>query len=194
MNGSSEAPEPSRPLAIVVGFIGKFPVAGISLYNIHYIVGLQELGYEIHYVERQNLPQECYDPVLGGITDDPTYALGYLARTMVDLGITPDRYSFIDWSNVCHGSGWSRLISALGTADFVLNLADETWFDELELCPHRAFVDGDPVFTQVAMADESGLMNKALANYDTLFSIGTRIGAADCPIPTEGRNWLPTRP
>ena len=32
----------SKPLAVVVGFIGKFPVAGMALYNLHYLAGLIE--------------------------------------------------------------------------------------------------------------------------------------------------------
>jgi len=53
----------NKPLAVVVGFIGKLPLAGMSLYNLHYIAGLQALGYEVHYVERQNKANECYDSV-----------------------------------------------------------------------------------------------------------------------------------
>ena len=181
------------PLAVVVGFVGKLPVAGMTQYNVHYIAGLQDLGYEVHYVERQNRPQECYDPIGGGFTDDPAYALHYLASVMADLEIGSEGWSFIDRDDACHGSDWSKLALALMEADFVLTLADETWFDELEFCAHRAFIDGDPVFTQMAMADKSTIVGRALASYDTLFSTGTRIGLEDCPIPPQGRRWLPTR-
>lgn len=34
----------TRPLAVVVGFIGKLPLVGMSLYNLHYIAGLQALA------------------------------------------------------------------------------------------------------------------------------------------------------
>jgi hypothetical protein len=30
------------------GYIGKLPYVGMSLYNLH-IVGLQDLGYDVHY-------------------------------------------------------------------------------------------------------------------------------------------------
>src|SRR6202007_1886295 len=55
----------------------------------------------------------------------------------------------------------------------------------------RAFIDGDPLFTQVAMlAGEA----PGLDHYETLFSYGTRIGKPDCTVPAAGRNWIPTRP
>ena len=77
----------NRPLAILVGFIGKYPVAGMTLYNLHHIVGLQELGYDVHYVERQNVPDEYYDPISDQWADKPTYAAGYLEKALSQIGI-----------------------------------------------------------------------------------------------------------
>jgi hypothetical protein len=181
----------SKPLAVVCGFIGKSPVAGMSLYNLHYICGLQELGYEVHYVERQNGPDECYNPQVSDSTDDCSFAIDYLLRILPDYGIPAGRFSFIDREDQCHGSGWTALREALDRADFLLTLADRTWFEELERCPRRAFVDGDPLYTQVAMlAGEAG----ELAHYDTLFSYCTRMGQLDCKVPSAGRTWIPARP
>ena len=113
----------TKPLATVVGAIGKLPLAGLSLYNIHHIAGLQELGYEVHYVERQNKPEDCYDPAAGRMTDDPCYELEYLRNLLPRFGIPCERYSFIDRENRCHGATWGALGEALGRADFVLTLA-----------------------------------------------------------------------
>jgi len=184
----------TKPIAIVVGFIGKLPVAGMALYNLHYISGLQVLGYDVHYVERQNRPDECYDPVADVMTDDPRYALSDLQSLLPRYGITRERFSFIDREDRCHGSGWVALRAALDDADFILTLCDPTWFDELERCPRRGFVDGDPLFTQVAMLKDEGNMSAALTRYDTLFTYGVRMGMADCTLPTAGRKWIPTRP
>jgi hypothetical protein len=178
-------------LAVVVGFIGKLPVAGMSLYNFHYICGLQTLGYEVHYVERQNRADECYNPTSSVFSDDASFALDYLSKLLPDYCISRERFSFIDRQERCHGSGWKALGEVLDQADFVLTIADRTWFDELERCPRRAFVDGDPAFTQVAMLTANA---PELAHYDTLFTYGTRIGKSDCTVPSAGRNWIPTRP
>ena len=183
----------SKPIAIAVGGIGKIPYAGMSLYYLHYIVGLRELGYDVHYVERQNNPKECYDPTADVMTDDFRYAVQYLDGLMPRYGISRERFSFIDREQRCHGSGWKNLRKALDNADFVLTLADPTWFDELECCPRRGFIDGDPLFTQVAMTDGKG-SRAAVLRYDTLFTYGVRMGMPDCTLPTGGRKWIPTRP
>ena len=182
----------SRPLAIVVGFIGKQPVAGMAYYNIHYIVGLQELGYDVHFVERQNQPLECYDPSINDITDNPEYALQFLAAVLPRFNI--DRFSFIDRENRCHGSGWEELKAAIRRAEFVLTLADETWFDELGMCEQRAFIDGDPMITQIGMLNEDPYISLAVRNYPVLFSYATRMGKPDCTVPSLGREWMPARP
>jgi hypothetical protein len=183
----------SRPLAVVIGFIGKLPMAGMALYNLHYVAGLQELGYDVHYVERQNEPGDYYDPRLDAMSDETAYGLGYLVAVLTRFAISTERMSLIDGDGRCHGSGWASLEEALDRADFVLDLADATWFDALERCPRRAFVDGDPLFTQAAML-ENGPIAATLTRYDTLFTYCTRLGAPDCPVPAVGREWIPTRP
>lgn len=184
----------SRPLAVCVGSIGKLPLAGLSLYDLHHVVGLADLGYEVHYVERQNTPAECYDPLADDMTDDPSFARQYIESLLPRFGIESPHYSFIDRSNRCFGSSWTQLREALERADFVLTIADPTWFDELALCPRRAFIDGDPLFTQVAMLEADGPASCAPEHYDVAFTYGTRIGRPDCLIPAVGRRWLPARP
>ncbi len=183
----------SAPIAVVVGFAGKWPLAGLMLYNLHYLAGLAELGYEVHYVERQNSPHDYYDPRSDELTADVTAGFAALEAIMPAVGIGPDRFSLIDLEGGCHGAGWETLGDALDRAQFVLTLADSTWFDELERCPRRAFVDGDPLFTQAAMlgADPSF---RALDHYDVLFTYGTRMGQSGCEVPDAGRRWIPTRP
>ena len=184
----------AKPLAVVIGFIGKIPLAGMSLFNLHYVAGLRALGYEVHYVERQNTPYDCYDPSADAMADDPQYAVGYLSALMPRFGFTRNRFSFIDSRGRCEGSGWKSLLEALDRADFILTLCDLTWFDELEQCRRRAFVDGDPMFTQVRMLSKDEPVSDVLKHYDTLFTYGVRIGQSDCTIPSAGRDWIPTRP
>jgi hypothetical protein len=184
----------SGKLAIVVGFVGKLPYAGMALYNLHHILGLQDLGYDVHYVERQNTPDDCYDPVADVMTDDYSYALAHLRRELVRVGLGPEHFSFIDRTNGCHGAGWSKLRDLLGRADFVLTLATPTWFDELERCPNRAFVDGDPLFTQAAMLHGHEPTDRAPDHYTVLFTYAVRIGKPDCMVPDAQRRWIPTRP
>ena len=179
--------------AVVVGGIGKLPYAGMTFHYLHYVLGLTELGYDVHYVERQNRAQETYDPTRDEMTDRPDTALRHLDGVMRRFG-QARRWSFIDRTGAAHGTGWSELRRILAAADFVLTVADPTWFDELDLCERRLFVDGDPMFTQVALSEGQGTRSVAPDHYDTLFTFASRIGAPDCLVPTCGRHWIPTRP
>lgn len=183
-----------KPTAVVIGGVGKLPYAGISLYYLHHVTGLQKLGYEVHYVERQNRRHECYDPETNRMTDEPGYALRYLADILPRFGIDNDHYSFIDRADACFGAGWERLRAALDRAEFVLTVADPTWFDELERCSRRLYIDGDPMFTQVAMATGTGTRAEAATHYDCLFTYAMRIDRPDCTVPTAGRKWFGARP
>ena len=184
----------SERLAVVLGSIGKLPLGGWSYALLHHLVGLQELGYRLHYVERLNRANECYDAVADAMTDDHAYALSYLESLLPAFLRPGDRWSFIDRANECHGADWDSLRTSIRGADFVLTVADPAWFDELEQCARRAFIDVDPVFTQAALISGNGARAEALAHYDVLFTYAVRLGAEDCPVPSAGRSWLPARP
>jgi hypothetical protein len=163
------------------------------MYYVHHVLGLLELGYRVHYVERQNRDGETYDPSVNAMTDRPDFALGYLS-TVADRFGFGDHWSFIDRAGVCHGAGWGALRAALDDADFVLTVADPTWFDDLGRCERRLFIDGDPLFTQVAFVTGEGSRAEPPHHYDTLFTYAVRIGTDDCLVPDGGRDWLPARP
>jgi hypothetical protein len=182
----------SRPAVVLVGGVGKLPYAGASFYYLHYARGLIELGYEVVYVERQGRTNEYYDPSTRAMTNDLSYALGYLPDVLAQFGV--DHWALVDLEGKCHGAGEKAMTRALDRADFVLTVADPTWFEELERCERRAYVDGDPLFTQAAMVSGAGARGEAPLHYPILFTYGTRIGATDCTVPSAGRDWIPTRP
>jgi hypothetical protein len=166
----------------------------MAMYNFHYIAGLRELGYDVHYVERLNTPDECYDPSSNGFGDDPAYGLRWLSHCMEQNPAVRTPWTLIDRAGEHHGCGRQALCRDLREADFVLTLADPTWFDDLELCPRRAFVDGDPLFTQAAMLEPGSVISTALAMYPALFTYWTRQNAPDATVPKAGRDWVSTTP
>jgi hypothetical protein len=178
---------------VVAGFIGKLPMAGMALYNLHHIAGLQELGYDVHYVEQQNGRDDYYDPQRDEMTDSVEYGVEWVEAALRHVNVGRESFSVIDIERKCHGSGWRSLQAALERADFILNIADATWFDELELCPRRIFVDGDPLFTQAAMLRSRRLAER-ISNYGVLFTYCSRMGKPDCSVPDAGRKWIATRP
>jgi hypothetical protein len=184
----------TKPLAVVVGFVAKSPVAGMAMYNFHYIAGLLELGYDVHYVERHNGPDECYDAGSDTFGDDPSYGLEFIRNAHASMPAIATPWTVIDRKREYHGTTRAELCEALDRADFVLTLADPTWFDDLERCDRRVFLDGDPMFTQVKMLDPENEMAVAVSHYDTLFTYWTRQGAPDTKVPDAGRSWISTTP
>lgn len=180
--------------AVLVGFVVRSPVAGMAFYNLHYVAGLRELGYDVHYVEHLNAPNECYDPELDEFGDDPTYGLEWLHDAYRRLPPLATSSTVIDRTGRYHGLTRPKLCRVLDQADFVLTLADPTWFDDLGRCRQRAFLDGDPLFTQVRMLDPSSRTSAVMERYPTLFTYWTRQGAQDTTVPSAGREWISTRP
>jgi hypothetical protein len=68
------------------------------------------------------------------------------------------------------------------------------WRDEYEKPRRRAFIDVDPGFTQITLANGDPGWVEGVAKADRRFTFGQRIGAADCLIPQTGGPWLKTVP
>jgi hypothetical protein len=62
----------------------------------------------------------------------------------------------------------------------------------LDRVDRRVYVDLDPGFTQ--FWQEQGIAPGRLESHDFHFTVGANIGAADCPIPTNGLRWRPMPP
>jgi hypothetical protein len=69
-----------------------------------------------------------------------------------------------------------------------------TWRQEYEGPRRRAFIDVDPGFTQITLANGDQGWVDGVARAERRFTYGQRLGAADCPIPQTGGPWLKTRP
>src|SRR5262249_45481808 len=140
---------------MVVGSIGKLPYAGTTLFWLHYVVGLQELGYIVHYVENQNHPNEFYDPVSNRMTDDVGTAVANISTLDQAYGAAPEFFTLLDRAGQAYGTDREQLRSHARRADFVLDVGDPTWIDEFDECERRAFIDCDPMFTQAALTENA---------------------------------------
>jgi hypothetical protein len=68
------------------------------------------------------------------------------------------------------------------------------WRPEYELPRRRAYIDVDPGFTQIAIANGDAGLAEGIARAERRFTYAQRYGAADCAIPPAGGPWLKTRP
>jgi hypothetical protein len=67
------------------------------------------------------------------------------------------------------------------------------WRPEYQYPRQRIFIDVDPGFTQVKIAQGHQQLSQTVEYCDRLFTLGERLGEADCPIPDAGKKWLKTR-
>jgi hypothetical protein len=181
--------------AIVSGYFVGNPLGGHVLSILHWLVGLKRLGYDVVFVEHNDWAIGCYNPHSNEWSHDPSYGIGELTRIFDEVGL--GRWCFVDAYGKYHGLPRQDLERVCRDADVLISLWSVTWLEEFSTCRYRVFIDTDPGFTQFSMLPTP---SRSVAGYASpldfheRFTYGTRIGKPDCPIPTHGLTWLPTRP
>jgi hypothetical protein len=152
---------------------------GASWAVLQYFVGLSDLGHEVMLVEP--VPVAELEPE----SEVAAYfrSLPFLGGNAALLGERSERTV---------GASYSELLEFARSADLLLNVSGMLRDERLlETAPVRAFLDLDPGFNQVWHATGT---NMGFDLHTHCVSVGVRIGAEDCPIPTLGRDWIPTLP
>jgi hypothetical protein len=177
----------------VLGIVGQYPMAGVAWQAIHYLLGFQELGWDVYYVEDSGAPP--YDPRIGGPAEEPSYAVGYVAEVMRRIGFA-DRWVYLDMQrNETHGLPRPRLDALYRQAAVIVNLCGAT----APRAEHRQgarllYIETDPVYEQLRIANGVASSLGFLESHDVLFTYGENLGAPDCPVPLERFSWKTTRP
>jgi hypothetical protein len=184
----------SRPIAIVAGYLARYPLGGHLLSQYHFLAGLAKLGYEVVFLEHYGWELACYQPCTNTMSNDPTYGLGQILPFFERIGIR--RWCYADATGKWHGLQRDEVKRLCGEADFVLCASSTTWLEELRECRTRIFVDIDPGFTQFKMSPTPNTSCAGYASpydFNFHFTFGERVGKPDCPIPTRGLRWQPFR-
>ena len=71
---------PDRLRLVVLGMMGRCPVAGQTWLYLHWLSALRKLGHDVWYVEDD--PSWLYDPVTQCPTDDCTGAVAHVRRSL----------------------------------------------------------------------------------------------------------------
>jgi hypothetical protein len=185
----------AKPVAIVSGYLIGNPLGGHVLSILHYLVGLAKLGYDVVFVEKFEWSNRCYNPSSQTRSDDPSFGIGELCRYVRELGL--GRWCYVDKDGTYRGLSQKEMAGLCRESAVLISLWTVTWLPEFMECKRRIFIDLDPGFTQFAMLPTPSRSTQWYASpldYHVRFSYGTRLGKPDCPIPTHGLSWLPTRP
>jgi hypothetical protein len=187
--------ESMRPIAIVAGYFVGFPVGGHVMSILHWLAGLRQLGFDVVFAEQYEWGSGCWNPITAQAGDDPSYGIGVLRRHLEELGIS--HWCFVDAAGTYHGLSRHELQALCARSEVLIGLWTVTWLEEFLECRRRVFIDTDPGFTQFSMSPAPAPPGAGYASpiaFHEHFTYGTRIGRADCPIPTHGIDWQPTRP
>jgi hypothetical protein len=88
-----------------------------------------------------------------------------------------------------HGIALDALLARADDAALLVNLGGHLrWEPLLRRLRTRAFVDLDPGFTQIWLAEGR---DRSVAAHDLHFSVGMNVGTARCALPTGGLRWRP---
>ncbi|MBI2402690.1 MAG: hypothetical protein HYV20_08140 [Gemmatimonadetes bacterium] len=179
---------------VVLGMVGRMPLAGMAWQALHYLEGLRRLGWDVYYVE--DTGDWPYDPERNTITDDCRYAVDYLARVM-GWGGLGDRWAYRAPApdSRTFGLSESRLAAVWASADALINLCGATVLrDEHLRVPVRVYLETDPVLRQIEVAEGCRRTIRQLGAHTHLFTYGANLGAPDCPVPLGPFRYHATRP
>jgi hypothetical protein len=177
---------------IVTGLIGQYPLGGVAWDYLQYVVGLARLGHDVYYLE--DTGQWPYNPDEGGVSEDPGFTVRYLQGVMSRFGLE-ERWAYrFPGSDRWFGMPKSRREHALASADLLLNvsgtLARAVEYRDAAPRTRFAYVDSDPVFTQVKLVRGQHEFRRLVDAHDVHFSFGEVLADA---IPDTGHHWRPTR-
>lgn len=183
----------SRERLVVLHIVGQYPMAGVAWQAIHYLLGFQRLGWDVYYVEDSGASP--YDPEAGGVTGECGYAVRYVGEVMRRFGLD-GRWAYLDvLRNAVHGLARPALDDLYATATAIVNLCGATApRAEHKQGARLVYVETDPVYEQLSVANGDTASCGFLDAHDVLFTYGENLGAPDCPVPLGGRTWHPTRP
>lgn len=174
---------------IVTGQIAQYPLGGVAWFYLQYVLGLRELGHEVYYIE--DTGQWPYHPQAGGLMDDAAFNVAYLANIMARFGLEEQWAYCFPWKASWFGMPEEQRKEIVNSADVLFDVSGVLH------CPWNyrsvrrlAFIDTDPVFTQVKLARGQADFRKIVDTHDVHFTYAENL---DHAMPATGHRWLPTR-
>jgi hypothetical protein len=181
----------SRLRIIVTGLIAQYPVGGVTWDYIQYVLGLVRLGHDVFYIEDSGVWPYILESTDQIIATSCVANVRYLGAVMQRFGLGERwAYRYVrtgEW----FGLSDRRRAEVINDADLVLNVSGTIARPRKYLAAKRlAYIDSDPVFTQVQLALRKRKLCACVAAHDVHFSFGESLSDR---IPKTGYDWWPTR-
>jgi hypothetical protein len=182
---------------VVTGLIAQHPrLGGVTWDYLQYPLGLARLGHDVYYLEDSG--EWPYTEGDGGpdgsyIAWDPSPNVRQLSSVMERFGLG-DRWMYhYPVKPRWYGMPARRRREVLASADLLLNISGTLKRPgDYRHIPRLAYIDSDPVFTQVKLSLPRGQVKfqRRVAAHDVHFSFGERMGAG---VPSAHYRWRATR-
>jgi hypothetical protein len=183
----------SKLRILVLGYIVRGPLGGLAWHHLQYVMGLARLGHDVWFLEDSDDYPACYDPQRNVTDTDPTYGLAFATDVFGRVGLG-ERWAYYDaHAERWHGPAGGKARALAGTAEILLNLSGvnplRPWLGSV---PQRAFIDTDPVFTQIKHLTAPEALRRA-REHTAFLTFGVNFGLPATGIPADGLPWQPTR-
>lgn len=184
---------PRRGKILVLHLAGQYPLAGVGFQALHYLVGLDRLGYDVYYIEDSGSPP--YNPLAKSNSEDCSYNVAFIRRMMERFHLG-GRWAYWDLQhNISYGLPLEKLRTLYREADALINLCGGTWLRDEHLdCPIRIYLETDPARPQIEISQGNKKTKALLAAHTHHFTYAENLGRPGCPLPLNGLNWSMTRP
>ncbi len=181
-------------IILFAGSIGRSGLGGQAWANLQYLLGLRELGHEVFYLEDCGESSWVYDWEAENWTYDVGYPAAYVRECLEPFGF--GQHWIYRAGDESVGMALNAFQEVCAAADLFLMRAIPIWDWRKEYAGprRRVFIDVDPGFTQITIAEGDRGLAEAIRRCHRLFTVGQRFGAPDCLCPDNGWEWLKTLP
>jgi len=173
---------------MVAGVISLSPYApGFAWNFLQLAVGLQKLGHDVYYVEDVE-PAWCVDAAGRPCPLEASVNRSMFQSTMEYFGFGERACQIYDRGKASFGLPLATLENIARDTDLLLNVAGHLKTESiLERARRRAYLDQDPVYTQLWSAAYGKDLN--FASHEVFLTVGLNIGTPSSPIPDCGLVW-----
>lgn len=165
-------------VAVVAGALAnKAGNAGAAWTRMSWLVGLREMGFDVHFVEE-------LAPGLGEEAERWFHAV------TAAFGVSGRSTLLHSDGSTAAGLNPEDLEDLAADTTLLVNISGHLQRPHLTgLIPTRVYVDLDPGYTQTW--DQEGLVD--LGDHHHWYTVGELVGTPWCPVRTVGRRWRPIR-
>jgi len=184
----------NRSRIVLLGMMTKIPVAGVVWQTLHYLVGLERLGYETYYVEAHARTPS----MLMTRPDDDSAGLAaeFIAKMLEPFGFGQRwAYHALHDDGRCYGMSEAELAGLYRSAQLIVNLHGGTDPRPEHVATDRlVYLETDPVDVQVQLAQGRRETVDYLRPHCAYFTFAGNYGNQDCGLPfSDEFRFVPTR-